>query len=117
MPYLWLVFKTRLGWCTYGKHQFFPSIAKNPWVCSYTRHAPVCNFTVHIFKLTGQHEEVFLISNSIINSILLSSTFMTYNFVILDEKNLAINDPTKEETGEENNKNLVVVKEYKVETI
>ena len=86
-------------------------------MCSYTRHAPVCSFTVHIFKLTGQHEEVFLISNSIINSILLSSTFMTYNFVILDEKNLAINDPTKEETGEENNKSLVVVKEYKVETI
>jgi hypothetical protein len=39
---------------------------------------------------------------------------MTYNFVILDEK---INDPTKEETGEENNKSLVVVEEYKVETI
>ena len=42
---------------------------------------------------------------------------MTYDFVILDEKNLAINDPTKEETGEENNKSLVVVEEYKVETI
>ena len=42
---------------------------------------------------------------------------MTCNFVILDEKNLAINDPTKEETREENNKSLVVVKEHKVETI
>ena len=42
---------------------------------------------------------------------------MTYNFVILDEKNLAINDPTKEETGEENNKSLVVVEENKVKTI
>ena len=42
---------------------------------------------------------------------------MTCNFVILDEKNLAINDPTKEETREENNKSLVVVEENKVKTI
>ena len=40
-----------------------------------------------------------------------------YNFVILGEKSLAINDPTKEETGEENIKSLVVVEEYKVEAI
>ena len=49
--------------------------------------------------------------------ILISSTFEIYNFVILGEKNLAINEPTKKETGEENNKSLVVDEEYKVETI